>query len=175
MPTTKKSRRLLLLLLLHSTTLPLDDDAAAWSRTRFERKERIERTYSSMTRTAGILRAQMAGDSNNNKDNSLALSKVVAAYPNVLLPDVKKQILPVARYFMGGLGIWKDDLASVLQLYPTLLGKTIEDLERIVAYVLSLGVEEDDLTQIFRAFPVLFTLGQKKTWNPSWSTSEVPV
>ena len=118
-----------------TTATTLDDDAAAWSRTRFDSSARNASsapTDSSMTRTAGILRAQMAGDS--NKDNSLALSKVVAAYPNVLLPDVEKQILPVARYLMGGLGIWKDDLASVLQLYPTLLGKTIEDLERVVAY-----------------------------------------
>jgi len=149
-----------------TTTTTLDDDAAAWSRTRFERKERIERTYSSMTRTAGILRAQMAGDSNNNKNNSLALSKVVATFPNVLLLDVEKQILPVARYLIRRLGIWKDDLASVLQIYPTLLGKTIEDPERVVAYVLSLGVEEDDLTQMFRTFPVLFTLRPHEDMEP---------
>jgi len=149
------------------TATTLDEDAAAWSRTRFARKEHMERTYSSMTRTAGILRAQMAGDNtNNNKDNSLALSKVVAAYPNVSLLDVEKIMLPVARCLMGGLGIWKDDLASVLQLYLTLLGKTIEDLERVIAYVLSLGIEEDDLTQIFRAFPVLFTLRLQEDIEP---------
>jgi len=127
----------------------LEDDAAAWSNTRIERQERIERTYAGMTQTAGILRAQIGTQD---------LSKVVAAYPNVLLLDAEKQILPVARYLMGGLGIWQNDLSGVLQLYPTLLGTKIEDLERVVSYVLTLGVDEDDLAGIFRAFPGLFAL-----------------
>jgi len=130
----------------------LEDDAAAWSRTRFERQERIERTYASMTQTARVLKAQIGTQD---------LSKVVAAYPQVLLLDAEKQILPVARYLMGGLGIWQNDLSGVLQLYPTLLGTKIDDLERVVSYVLTLGVDEDDLAGIFRAFPGLFALEVK--------------
>jgi len=127
----------------------LEDDAAAWSRTRIERQERIERSYAGMSQTARILKAQIGTQD---------LSKVVAAYPAVLLLDAEKQILPVARYLMGGLGIWQNDLSGVLQLYPTLLGTKIEDLERVVSYVLTLGVDEDDLAGIFRAFPGLFAL-----------------
>jgi hypothetical protein len=127
----------------------LEDDAAAWSRTRIERQERIERSYAGMSQTARILKAQIGTQD---------LSKVVAAYPEVLLLDAEKQILPVARYLMGGLGIWQNDLSGVLQLYPTLLGTKIEDLERVVSYVLTLGVDEDDLAGIFRAFPGLFAL-----------------
>eukprot|EP00536_Pseudo-nitzschia_multiseries_P010987 jgi/Psemu1/259456/estExt_Genewise1Plus.C_3540036 len=132
-----------------TTTTTLDDDAAAWSRTRMQRQERIERTYANMAKTASLLRFQMGTND---------LSPVISAYPSVLLLDSEKQILPVARYMMGGLGIWKDDLSSVLKLYPTLLGKSIEELEKIVSYVLTLGVEEDELAGIFRAFPGLFAL-----------------
>jgi len=131
------------------TTTTLNDDAAAWSRTRMQRQERIERTYANMARTASLLRFQIGSND---------LSPVISAYPSVLLLDSEKQILPVARYMMGGLGIWKDDLSSVLKLYPTLLGKSIEELEKIVSYVLTLGVEEDALAGIFRAFPGLFAL-----------------
>eukprot|EP00535_Pseudo-nitzschia_heimii_P002544 CAMPEP_0197177252 /NCGR_PEP_ID=MMETSP1423-20130617/2928_1 /TAXON_ID=476441 /ORGANISM="Pseudo-nitzschia heimii, Strain UNC1101" /LENGTH=955 /DNA_ID=CAMNT_0042626775 /DNA_START=269 /DNA_END=3136 /DNA_ORIENTATION=+ len=127
----------------------LEDDAFAWRRTRIERQERIERTYGAMMQTAVILKAQIGTQD---------LSKVVSAYPNVLLLDAEKQILPVARYLMGGLGIWQNDLSGVLQLYPTLLGTKIEDLERVVSYALSLGVDEDDLAGIFRAFPGLFAM-----------------
>lgn len=132
-----------------ASTTTLEDDAAAWSRTRFERQERIERTYASMTQTARVLKAQIGTQD---------LSKVVAAYPEVLLLDAEKHILPVSRYMMGGLGIWQNDLGGALQLYPTLLGMKIDDLERVVSYVLSLGVDEDDLAGIFRAFPGLFAM-----------------
>ena len=101
-----------------------------------------------MTQTARILKAQIGTQD---------LTKVVAAYPNVLLLDARNQILPVSRYLMGGLGIWQKELSSVLQLYPTLLGTKIDDLERIVSYMLTLGVDEDDLAGIFRAFPALFS------------------
>jgi len=126
------------------------DRREVWYRNRAERKIQIERTYGEMTRTALLLQKQL-GTQN--------LSKVIAAYPQVLLLDGEKQILPVARYLMGGLGIWKDDLSSLLQLYPTVLGKTIDELETIVSYLVDeLGVDEDDLGHIFRSFPVLFTL-----------------
>jgi len=126
------------------------DRREVWYRNRAERKIQIERTYGEMTRTALLLQKQL-GTQN--------LSKVIAAYPQVLLLDGEKQILPVARYLMGGLGIWKDDLSSLVQLYPTIFGKTIDELETIVSYLVDeLGVDEDDLGHIFRSFPVLFTL-----------------
>jgi len=130
-------------------TSSAEDAAAAWRLTRKQRQDRIERTYAVMYTTARILKAQIGSDD---------LSKVVASYPSVLLLDAEKQILPVARYLMGGLGIWQNDLSSVLNMYPTLLGTKIEELERRVSYVLAMGVDEDDLAGIFRAFPGLFDL-----------------
>ncbi|OEU06989.1 hypothetical protein FRACYDRAFT_198897 [Fragilariopsis cylindrus CCMP1102] len=141
-----------------------DDEEAVWSTSRkardvtAERKKEIESTYSDMTRTALILQKQIG-----SKD----LSRVVAAYPQVLLLDAEKQILPVARYLMGGLGIWEDDLSSLLQLYPTLLGRRIDDLEKVVSYLVDeLGVNEDDLGTIFRSFPVLFSLSIENDMKP---------
>lgn len=138
--------------------IEIDDPREVWYRNRAARKRQIERTYGDMTRTALLLQQQL-GTHN--------LSKVLAAYPQVLLLDTEKQILPVARYLMGGLGIWKDDLSSLLQLYPTVLGKTIEELETIVSYLVDeLGVDEDDLGHLFRSFPVLVTLDIQKDIEP---------
>jgi len=134
-------------------SLALDDDpiaeAAFWSKTREERKNRIDELYRNMTRTALTLR---------NEIGTTDLGKVISAYPSVLLLDVDRQILPVARYLMEELDIMEGDLASVLHLYPMLLGKDIIEMERVVGYLLSLGVQEDDLPSIFRAFPALLTM-----------------
>jgi hypothetical protein len=129
-----------------------DDDpiaeAAFWSKTREDRKQTIEQTYRNMTRTALTLK---------NEIGTADLGKVVSAYPSVLLLDADRQILPVARYLMDDLGILEGDLASVLQLYPMLLGLDIDDMQRVVSYLLSLGVDKAELPNIFRAFPSLLT------------------
>jgi len=138
--------------------IEIEDPREIWYRNRAERKVQIERTYGEMTRTSLLLQKQIGTND---------LTKVISAYPQVLLLDGEKQILPVARYLMGGLGIWKDDLSSLLQLYPTLLGKTIDALEKVVSYLVDeLGVDEDDLGHIFRSFPVLFSLDIKKDMEP---------
>lgn len=129
-----------------------DDDpiaeAAYWSKTREERKQTIEQTYRNMTRTVSTLK---------NEIGTTDLGKVVSAYPSVLLLDADTQILPVARFLMDDLGILDGDLARVLQLYPMLLGLDINDMQRVVSYILSLGVDEELLPSIFRAFPALLT------------------
>jgi hypothetical protein len=137
-----------------------DDDpmaeAAFWSKTREERKQTIEQTYRNMTRTVLTLK---------NEIGTTDLGKVVSAYPSVLLLDAETQILPVARFLMEELGTLEGDLASVLQLYPMLLGLDIQDMKHVVYYLLSLGVEEDELPTILRAFPALLTF-QIPTMEP---------
>jgi hypothetical protein len=137
----------------------LDDDdddsmteAEIWSKTREERKRRIEDIYRNMTRTAYTLRTEIGTED---------LSRVISAYPNVLLLDVDRQILPVARYLMDDLGILSGDLARVLQLFPMLLGMDIADMEVVVGYLLALGIDEVDMPSIFRAFPALLTMKPK--------------
>ena len=126
-------------------------------RTVEERRKDVEETYRRMSATAWTLR---------NELGTCDLSKVVAAYPNVLLLDASDQVLPVASYLMDELGIFKDDLARVLQLFPTLLGMPISEMEAVVDLLLDQGVEEDNLPSMFRSFPYILTLNIEKDMLP---------
>jgi len=122
-----------------------------------QRRQHLDDTYSRMSSTAWTLRNEIG-----TKD----LGKVIAAYPSVLLLNATEQILPVASYLMDGLGIWEDDLARVLHLYPTLLGMPISDMEKVVDFILEQGVERENLPSIFRSFPSLLTLDIEKDMLP---------
>jgi hypothetical protein len=80
--------------------------------------------------------------------------------------DAEKKILPTARYLMNELGVWEDDLPSVLLLYPKLLGMKISHMERVASYLLELEVAPETLSSIFRAFPALLTLDIQKNMVP---------
>jgi hypothetical protein len=110
-----------------------------------------------MTKTAWILRNQIGTED---------LGKVIAAYPSVLLLDAEEQILPTAAYLMNELGIWEDDLPRVLQLYPALLGRPLDEMKRTVDYLKDLGVEDENMPSIFRAFPALLTMNIETTMVP---------
>jgi hypothetical protein len=131
--------------------------AASWGSNSEERRKRINAIYRRMSTTAWTLRYEIG---------SADLGKIVAAYPSVLLLDAKDQILPVATYLMDELGIFRDDLARILQLYPALLGLDINEMRSIVAYLHSLGVAEENLASIFRSFPALLTLSLSKDMVP---------
>jgi hypothetical protein len=122
-----------------------------------EKRKQINNVYRQMSNTAWTLRHEIG-----TKD----LGKVIAAYPSVLLLDAETKILPTASYLMNDLGIWQDDLPRVLQLYPVLLGMDVEDMKKIVNYLLSLEVSQENLASIFRAFPSLFQLDIEKDMEP---------
>jgi hypothetical protein len=117
-----------------------------------ERQQRqdVNHVYRKMSATAWTLRHVIG--------TTLDLKKVICAYPSVLLLDAETQILPAACYLMNDLGIYKDDLPRVLQLYPALLGMSVDDMKRVPSYLLSLDVAQENLASIFRAFPSLLTL-----------------
>mmetsp|Transcript_5543 Transcript_5543/g.6439 ORF Transcript_5543/g.6439 Transcript_5543/m.6439 type:complete len:631 (+) Transcript_5543:51-1943(+) len=117
-----------------------------------KKRQSINDAFKKMTKTAWTLQ---------NHIGTRDLGNVIAAYPNVLLLDVNKQILPNAAYLMNELGICQDDLPRVLQLYPFLLGKNIKEMEATVSYLMDLGVEEEKLPSIFRAFPSLLSMDEK--------------
>lgn len=116
----------------------------------------INEQYRKMSETAWTLR---------NKIGTQDLSKVVSIYPSVLLLNAEEQILPAAAYLMNDLGVCKNDLPRILQLYPFLLGRDIKSMQAVVDYLLSLGVKEEDLSSILRAFPSLLTK-DKDTMKP---------
>lgn len=131
--------------------------AALWGRGAQVRREKVNEAYRTMAETARILRVQIGTQD---------LGKVIAAYPAVLLQDADTQILPCASYLMKDLGIWEDDLASVLQLYPVLLGTKLSQLQRVVRFLKSLEVEEENFASIFRAFPSLLTMDIEQQMIP---------
>jgi len=137
-----------------------DDDETAvlfWGRSSQERRLQINNTYRQMSATAWTLRHEIGTQD---------LGKVIAAYPSVLLLNAETKILSTASYLMNDLGIWQDDLPRVLQLYPVLLGMDVEDMKRVVNYLLSLEVAQENLASIFRAFPSLFMLDIENDMMP---------
>lgn len=131
--------------------------SALWGRSSQLRREVINDTYRSMSTTAWTLRHEIGTED---------LGKVIAAYPSVLLLDAEKQILPAAKYLMNELGIWEDDLPRVLQLYPALLGMSVDEMEKRASYLRSLEVRQENLGSIFRSFPALLTLDVEKQMIP---------
>jgi mTERF len=117
----------------------------------------INSVYRGMSETVQTLRHEIGTHD---------LGKVIAAFPSVLLLDATRQILPTAHYLMNELGICKDDLPSVLQLYPALLRLDVEQMRNVVSYLVSLEVSEENLGSIFRSFPVLLTLDIEHDMEP---------
>jgi hypothetical protein len=109
----------------------------------------VESTYRRMSTTAWTLRHEIG---------TADLGKLIAANPSVLLLDATRQILPIANYLMEDLGIWDDDLPRVLQQFPALLSRDLEQIKLIVSYLRSLEVATENLGVIIRSFPHLLTL-----------------
>jgi len=128
-----------------------------WGKSSELRREQINSVYRDMSKTAWTLRHKIGTED---------LGKVIAAYPSVLLLDASENILPTASYMMNELGLWEDDLPSVLQLYPALFGMGRSQMEQVTSYLLSLEVEREALASIFRAFPSLLALDVEKDMKP---------
>jgi mTERF len=122
-----------------------------------EQRDLVNRVYDQMSSTAWTLRHRIG---------TADLGRVVAAYPSVLLLNAQEQILPNAQYLMNDLGVWKDDLPRVLQLYPALLGTPIEQMQAVTNFLLALEVDRDILPNIFRSFPALLTMDVDQTMKP---------
>jgi len=132
-------------------------EAALWGKNREERTKRINDVYRNMTTTAWALK---------NEIGTRDLGKAVSAFPSVLLLNAEEEVLPTASFLMDDLGIMEGDLPRVLQLYPTLLSRDMDEMEQTASYLLSIGVKSEDLGSMFRAFPVLLTLDIQKDMEP---------
>ena len=126
------------------------------SKVAFERK-RITKAYTVMTETATYLRERV-GISD--------LGKILSAYPTILCFDVKSQIAPVVRFLEETVGIENRNIPLILQSYPALLGKNVDDLEEVVDFLRLLDVDGESLESIIRAFPSLLTVDVEETMIP---------
>lgn len=126
------------------------------SKMAFERK-RITKAYNVMTETATYLRERV-GISD--------LGKILSAYPTILCFDVKSQIAPVVTFLEDTIGIDNNNIPLLLQSYPALLGKNVDDLDEVVDFLRLLDVDEESLESIIRAFPSLLTVDVEETMIP---------
>mmetsp|Transcript_7330 Transcript_7330/g.20375 ORF Transcript_7330/g.20375 Transcript_7330/m.20375 type:complete len:809 (+) Transcript_7330:79-2505(+) len=131
--------------------------SALWGKQCQIRRDQTNAIYKQMTKTAWTLR---------NEIGTADLSKVVCAYPSVLILDAETHILPHAEYLMENLGICEGDLPRVLQLYPRLLALPSQQMGAVANYIESLGVERESLSSMFRAFPALLTLDIEDDMKP---------
>ena len=113
-----------------------------------QRKDSINQVYRNMTETAWFLRYEIG---------TADLSRVIAAYPSVLLLNVH-DILKRVDFLSQNLGIQDEKLVRVLQSYPMLLGEDLEKMREVVDYMERLGVSNESMTSIFRSFPQLLTM-----------------
>lgn len=109
----------------------------------------ITRRYTMMFKTAKYLRRVVGMND---------LGRSVSAYANILTLDVEKQIEPCITFLSDEIGLYEEEISSVLELYPQLLGENISKMRQNVEYLRSLEVMEEDICSIFRAFPALLTL-----------------
>ncbi|CAJ1965674.1 unnamed protein product [Cylindrotheca closterium] len=126
-------------------------------KTRDEQRKMTDEVYRKMSETVRLIKDEIG-----TRD----MGKVISAFPPVLLLDAEEQILPVTDFLMDYLEIDREEIASVMQLYPVLLSKNVDEMRWTVAYVLSLGVDRDDIGSIFRAFPSLLTTDVEESMEP---------
>jgi len=131
--------------------------AAMQGKTRDERRKMMDKVYQDMSETVRTIRHEIGA-----RD----MGRVIAAYPPVLLLDAEEQILRVADFLMYELDIDRGDIASLTQQYPVLFSQDIGQMKEIISYLLVLGVEEDDMAGIFRAFPALLNTSIEDSMEP---------
>jgi hypothetical protein len=124
-----------------------------------DRRDRIGAAYRNMTRTAWALRTELG---------TADLGRVISSFPGVLLLDAEAQVLPAARFLMDELGVWRDDLPKVLQLYPALLGADLDGMRSVASYLTDeLEVDPENLAVVFRSFPSLLSLSLEDDVRPA--------
>jgi mTERF. len=117
----------------------------------------ITKRYHAMFQTAEFLR----------KDIGIAdLSKTLAAFPQILTMN-KDTVIHVVDFFRDELDLCDEDVAKIIESYPTILHTEISQMRSVIDYMRSIEVADDVLGSIFRAFPALLSL------NPESSMKDV--
>jgi len=108
----------------------------------------MTKRYHEMFQTAEFLR----------KDIGITdLSKTLAAFPQILM--IKKDIVTqIVDFFEEELYLSNEDVAKIIETYPTILQTDLAQIRSVIDYMRSLEVSEDALGSIFRAFPALLSL-----------------
>ena len=121
-----------------------------------EQRKRVDEVYRNMAATTYALR---------NDIGVRDLASMVQASPDVLLLDVSSQVFPLME-FLEDIGIDEEGVATVIRLYPALIGADVPSMRKNVDYLRALDVSDEALGGIFRAFPSLLLLDLEKDMAP---------
>jgi len=120
-------------------------------------EDKILKTYKKMSDTAVFLREEVGIDD---------MGKVMSTYPDILMMDVERRIIPFFDFICDDLGIDEDDVPRIIESYPTLLMTDLREMKMIINYLVLLGVSVDMFPGIFRAFPSILTLDIETNLKP---------
>ena len=119
---------------------------------------KINSMYKNMFETAKYLRSEI---------DVHDVGKVVLGNPNVLMLDIDRDIVPKLEFLHFKIGIEFQGLSTVIESFPLILEYDVKKMEEVVDYMLSLGVKEEVLGSIFRAFPALLTQDKEEKMKPA--------
>lgn len=107
----------------------------------------ITERYNSMFKTAELLKKEIGIED---------MGKVLAAYPQIFSIE-RDTIVNVVNFLHEELELYHDDIAKMIELFPKILETDVERMSSVIDYLRHLGVAEDALGSIFRAFPGLLS------------------
>lgn len=107
----------------------------------------ITKRYNSMFKTAELLKKEIGIED---------MGKILAAYPQIFSIE-RDSIVNVVNFLHEELELYHDDIAKMIESFPKILETDVERMSSVIDYLRHLGVAEDALGSIFRAFPALLS------------------
>ena len=121
------------------------------------RRRKIEESYRKMEDVADVLR-RSAGIRD--------FRKILSSHPGAFLLNVTNVNL-ITTFLRDDVGMTRDDVAKVIQAFPTLLEQDASKMRDVVEFLLSIEVDrEDDLPSILRSFPTTLLLDVDRDMIP---------
>jgi len=120
------------------------------------RGEQIEENYRSMKSVGDVLRQNFGV-----RD----FRKILSSYPGAFFLNVA-HVESIATYLREDVGMRKSDIRKAVQTFPSLLALDLSQIKNVVDYLLSLEVDEEELSIILRAFPSTLSLDIEVTIDP---------
>jgi hypothetical protein len=121
------------------------------------RQRKIEESYRKMEDVADVLRR-----SGGIRD----FRKILSSHPGAFFLNVTNVHL-ITTFLRDDVGMTRDDVAKVIQAFPTLLEQDASKMRDVVEFLLSIEVDrEDDLPSILRSFPTTLLLDVDRDMIP---------
>lgn len=119
-------------------------------------QQSIENGYQSMEAVANVLRI-----SAGIRD----FRKILSSYPHAFFLNVTN-IISVTNFLKEEAGMTKEDVAKVIQTFPTLLEQDVMKMRTVVELLQSLDVDQESLPAMLRSFPATLLLEPERDIAP---------